>query len=94
MSDRKMIFALNLELKFLSASVASANIENSSLKSLLKLFYTCLDHVLVKFEQNRMVKSIQNFKLFDRKPGFLKLFLPSFDAILEEVSVSETIVEC
>ena len=26
-----------------------------------------LDHMLVKFEQNRMVQSIQNFELFDQK---------------------------
>ena len=38
--------------------------------------------MLVKFEQNRMVPSIQNFELFDK----------SVDAILADFSVTETIV--
>ena len=49
--------------------------------------------MLVKFEQNRMVKTSQNLKLFDKKKtGFLKPFRQSIDAILEGVSVAETIV--
>ena len=42
--------------------------------------------MLVKFEQNRMVRTIKIFKLFD------KIWLTIFDTILEEVSVTETIV--
>ena len=38
-----------------------------SLKSLHTLFDKYLDHMLVKFEQNRMVRTIQNFELFDKK---------------------------
>ena len=30
--------------------------------------------MLVKFEQNRMVKTAQNFELFDEKPSFKKPF--------------------
>ena len=37
------------------------------LKSLHTLFDEYLDHMLVKFEQNRMVRTIQTFVLFDRK---------------------------
>ena len=45
--------------------------------------------MLVKFEQNRMVRTIQNFKLFDQKK-----WLIIFDTILEEVFVTETVVWC
>ena len=38
-----------------------------SLKSLHTLFDKYLDHMLVKFEQNRMVQTIQYFELFDKK---------------------------
>ena len=31
-------------------------------------------HMLVKFEQNCMVRNIQNFELFNRKPGLFKAF--------------------
>ena len=37
------------------------------LKSLHRLFDKYLDHMLVKFKQNRMVRTIQNFVLFDQK---------------------------
>ena len=46
----------------------------------------------VKFEQNRMVQFTQNFGLFDLKTSFfLNTFWQSVDAILEDVSVNETI---
>ena len=48
--------------------------------------------MLVKLKQNRMVQTTQNFELFDKKLGFSKLFWQSVDAILEDVSVAETIV--
>ena len=38
-----------------------------NLKSLHTLFDRYLDHMLVKFEQNHMVWTIQNFELFDKK---------------------------
>ena len=38
-----------------------------SLKSLHTSFDKYLDHMLVKFEQNRIVRTIQNFVLFDKK---------------------------
>ena len=57
----------------------------------------------VKFEQNRMVQSTRNFVLFDQKKKkkkkkkkksvfFKTIFSQSVDAILEDVSVAETIV--
>ena len=45
--------------------------------------------MLVKFEQNRMVWTIQNFVLFDK---MINHFWQSVDALLEDVSVTETIV--
>ena len=38
-----------------------------SLKSLHTLFDKYLDHILVKFEQNRMVGNIQIFELFGKQ---------------------------
>ena len=47
--------------------------------------------MLVEFEQNRMVRTIHNFELFDEKwlTIFDKVLTP---CILEDVSVTETIV--
>ena len=44
-----------------------ADVDIGSLKSLHTLFEKYLDHMLVKFEQNGMVRTIQNFELFDQK---------------------------
>ena len=38
-----------------------------SLKPFHSLFDKYLDHMLVKFEQNRMVENIRNFELFWQK---------------------------
>ena len=38
-----------------------------SVKSLHTLFDKYLDHILVKFEQNRIVRTIKNVVLFDQK---------------------------
>ena len=61
--------------------IADADI--GSLKSLHTLLDKYLDHMLVKLEQNRMVRTIKNFELWQ-----------SVDTILEDVSVTETIVWC
>ena len=61
-----------------------------SLKSLLTLFDKFLDHMLGKFEQNRMVQIMQNFVPFWQK--MVNIFWQSVDAILEDVSVTKTIV--
>ena len=60
-------------------------------KSLHTLFGKYLDHMLVKFEQNRMSRTIQNIEFFDKK--WLTIF-DSVDAILADVSVTKTIVYC
>ena len=44
--------------------------------------------MLVKFEQNCIVRTIQNFELFDKK--IVNHFWQSVDAILEDISVTET----
>ena len=67
---------------------------------------------IVKFEQNRMARTKQNFELFDthtkkkknkkkktnkqvnKQQKMVNHFWQSFDAILEVVSVTETIVWC
>ena len=56
--------------------VTIADGDIGSLKSLHILFDKYLSHMLVKFEQNRMVWTIQNFELFDKK------WLTSFDKVL------------
>ena len=45
--------------------IADADI--GSLMSRHTLFDKYLDHMLVKFEQNRIVQNIQNFVLFDKE---------------------------
>ena len=75
---------------FILPSIADADI--GSLKSLHTLFDKYLDHMLVNFEQNRMVQTIQNFVLFDKK--MVNHFWQSVDAILQDVSVVEAIVWC
>ena len=81
-----------MPLKLSPATVANADIE--SLKSLHTLSDKYLDHMLVKFEQNCMVQTTRNLNfLTKKKNGFLKnIFKQSVDAILEDVSVAETIV--
>ena len=69
----KSIFAVNLPLKLFPATVASTDI--GSLKSLHTFLKKCLYHKLVKFEQNRMVQTTQNFELFDKNRFFFKPFL-------------------
>ena len=70
-----MIFAINLELKIFRTTVANAYIMYiESLKTLPILFDTCLDYMLVKFEQTRMVNNTRNFELFDRKLFFKAIF--------------------
>ena len=48
-------------------TIADADIE--SLKSFYTLFDKYLDHMLVEFEQNRVVRTIQNIELFEKKNG-------------------------
>ena len=59
MPDRKTIFVVTLPLKLFRATIA--NDDAGSLKSLHTLFDSHLDHILAKFEPNRMVQNVQNF---------------------------------
>ena len=54
--------------------IADADI--GSPKSLHTLFDKYLDHMLVKFERNCMVRNVQNLELFDR------MWLTIFDNVL------------
>ena len=56
---QKLIFRLVIYV-----TIADADI--GSLKSLHTLFDKYLDQMLMKFEQNRMVQTIQKFVLFDQ----------------------------
>ena len=47
--------------------ITSAYADIGSLKSLHTLFGMYLDYILVKFDQNCMVRTVQNFDLFDKK---------------------------
>ena len=46
--------------------VTIADADIGSLKSLHTLVDKYLDHMLVKFELNRMVRTVQSFELFDK----------------------------
>ena len=62
----KFIFAVNLPLNLFLATVANADI--GSVKFLHTLFDTYL-YMLVKFEQNRIVKTTRNLSFFIKKNG-------------------------
>ena len=70
MSDRKIHLYCKFAIKHFGATVANADTE--SLKFLHTLFDTYLDHMLVKFEPNRMV---QNFELLGKN----RIFKTNFD---------------
>ena len=61
----KSIFSVNLQLKLFPAPVANADI--GSLNSFHTFLEKCLNYMLVKFVQNRMVQTTQYFDLFDQK---------------------------
>ena len=69
---RKSIFAVNLPLKLFRATVANA--DTGSLKSPPAFLKRCLNRMLVKFKQNRMVQTTRNFELFDKKTVFYNHF--------------------
>ena len=72
--------------------VTIADVDTGSLKSLHTLFDRYLDHVQVNFEQIvwfELFKIFLNF-FFDKK--MVNHFWQSIDTILEDVSVTETII--
>ena len=58
---------LTAKIDFPIGYITIADSDIGSLKCLHTLFDEYLDHMLVKFEQNRMVQTIPNFGLFDKK---------------------------
>ena len=68
----KSIFVVNLPFKLFPATVANADIKSP--KSLHTFLKECLYHMLVKFEQNRMVQTTQNFELLTKNLFFLNHF--------------------
>ena len=65
MFSGKIFFAVNLLLKVFHAAIA--NVDIGRLKSLHKLFDKYLGRIGVKFEENRMVQTTQNFELLTKK---------------------------
>ena len=65
-----------VKIDFLIGHFVIADADIGSPKSLHTLFDKYLDHMLVKFERNHMVWTIQNFELFDKK------WLTIFDNVL------------
>ena len=69
------MFTLHITFKFFQVSVAAANITSVIMLFLIPYLFTYLllnmfsivYHKLVKFEQNRMMRMIQNLKLFFTK---------------------------
>ena len=51
-----------------------ANDDTESLKALHTLFDTYLEHMLEKFEPNRIVRKVQNCEHFDKKSSSLTPF--------------------
>ena len=68
----KSIFAVDLPRKLFRATVANADI--GSLKTLHRFLKKCLYHMLVKFEQNRMVQITRNSELFEKRCCFFFFF--------------------
>ena len=94
-------FAAKIDFPNWAFYVTIADADIGSIKSLYTLFEKYLNHMLVKFEKkNCMVQTIQNFQLFDKKwltifdKKIVYHFWQKADAILEDVSVTETIVWC
>ena len=93
-SSMEEVLMSNLLQKLISelafyVTIADADI--GSLKSYHTFFDKYLDHILIKFEQNRKVQTIQKFVLFDKK------WLTIFDNVLTpfwNISVTETFVWC
>ena len=104
-----MVARKSLNGKFTAKSdrafyVTIADADIGSLKSLHTLFDKNLDYMLMKFEQNHMIKTIQNFVLFDKKwltifdkmlMPFWKMFLWLKQLFNAKISVHQTfIVQC
>ena len=69
-----------------------ADADIGQLKSLHTLFDKSLDHMLMKFEQTRMVRTIQNFELYDKKR--LTILDKVLTPLWKTISATEKIVWC
>ena len=87
-------FTAKIDFSDRAFQVTIAYADLGSLQSLHTLFDKYLNHMLVEFEQNRMVRTIQNCELFHTHKKMVNHVWQSGDAILEDVSVTETIVWC
>ena len=67
----KPLSAVNTPLKLFSATRCSCWHRESKLSP--KILFDIFDHMLVKFEPNRMVRNGHNFELFDKIPSFFKI---------------------
>ena len=61
------IYCKNLIFRLIWHFITIADPDIGSIKSFHLLSVKHLDQILVNFEQNRMVRTIENFELFDRK---------------------------
>ena len=68
MPDLKLNFCSEFAIKTFRPTIANA--ETGSLKSLHTLFDTYLNHIMVKFEPNRMIQNVQIFELLGKNPSF------------------------
>ena len=75
-----MIFWSIFAVKTSPATVANADIR--SLKSVHTFLEVCFQHMLVKFEQNRMVQTTRNVEPFDKKKKTKHFFKTIFDKAL------------
>ena len=76
----KLIFAVNLPLQLFRVTVA--NFDTGSLKFFHTIFDTYLNHMLTKFEPNRMARNVQNFELFGKKTFLTQVLTPFYKTFL------------
>ena len=72
----KFTAKIDFPIEYLIFYVTIADADIESLKSFHALFDIFFDHMLVEFGKNCMVRTIQNFELFDKK------WLTIFDKVL------------
>ena len=79
---QKFIFRSGILCHYTGVTITDVDIGN--LKSLYTLFDKYLNHMPVKFEQNRMIRNIKNFELFGKKrlTIFEKVLTPFWKTLL------------
>ena len=84
--NSKFVAKVIFQSDILCYHVTNTNADMENQKFLHTLFDEYLNHVLVKSEQNHMVRNIQNVELFGKK--MVNHFRESVDVILEEVPIT------